>query len=115
MNKLVYWEIPSTDVQAAAEFFAALFGWEMTPSTDDYMMFKVEGGMGGGIQHVDEVPGHGVMTYVEVDDIPATLERVEQLGGTTLKPKTDIGQDYGFWASFIAPGGCRSVALYETP
>ena len=114
MNKLVYWEILTTDLQASADFFAGLFGWRMERSTDDYMMFHVEGGMGGGLQLVDEPPGHGLMTYVQVEDIPATLERIRELGGTVLTEKTDIGQGHGFWAGFEAPGGCRSVSLYAS-
>lgn len=115
MNKLVYWEILTTDLQAAADFFAALFGWRMERSTDDYVMFHVEGGMGGGIQLVDEPPGLGLMTYVQVEDIPTTLARVRALGGTVLRERTDIGRGDGFTGNFEAPGGCRSVGLYEAP
>ena len=52
MNGLCYWEIPSKDVAKSSAFYAKLFGWKMEPSTGDYMMFQVKGGLGGGIQRV---------------------------------------------------------------
>jgi predicted enzyme related to lactoylglutathione lyase len=113
VNGLCYWEIPSTNVAKSSAFYAKLFGWKMTPSGKDYMMFAVKGGMGGGIQKMKGAPGQGVMVYIEVKDIPATLERVVKLGGKVLKPKTEIGNDWGYWAAFRDPGGCTSVALWS--
>lgn len=112
MDKLVYWEIPTTDLEKTTAFFSALFGWKMEPTSDDYVMFQVEDGMGGGIQRVEKDPGHGVMAYVKVDDIPATLSRVQELGGKPLQPKTEIGNDWGYWASFQAPG-CPLLGLWS--
>lgn len=113
MNGLCYWEIPSTDVAKSSAFYAKLFGWKMQPSGKDYMMFSVKGGLGGGIQKVKKAPGQGVMVYIEVKDIPATLARVVKLGGKVLTPKTEIGNDWGFWAAFKDPGGCSSVGLWS--
>jgi uncharacterized protein len=113
VNGLCYWEIPSINVAKSSAFYAKLFGWKMTPSGKDYVMFEVKGGLGGGIQKVKKTPGQGVMVYVEVKDIPATLARVEKLGGKVLKPKTEIGNDWGYWAAFKDPGGCSSVGLWS--
>jgi predicted enzyme related to lactoylglutathione lyase len=106
MNGLCYWEIPSRNVSKSSEFYARLFGWKMTPSTDDYVMFSAKSGLGGGIQRVKQAPGSGVMAYVEVKDIPAMLRKVTGLGGKVVKTKTAIGNDWGFWAAFKDPGGC---------
>jgi len=107
MHHLAYWEIPSTDLGASSAFFAALFGWKMTPSTDDYVMFSVEDGIGGGIPEVEALPTQGIRIYIEVEDIPATLARVSELGGHPKTGKTEIGDGYGYWADFEEPGGCR--------
>lgn len=112
MDKLVYWEIPTTNLKKASAFFSALFGWKMEPSSERYVMFHVEDGMGGGIQEVDKHPGHGVQVYVGVKDIPATLARAEELGARTIKPKTEIGNDWGYWASFEVPG-CPHVGIWS--
>ena len=113
MNGLCYWEIPSRNVAKSAAFYAKLFGWKMTPSGKDYMMFKARSGLGGGIQTVKKAPGQGVMVYIEVKDIPATLKKVVKLGGKVLQPKTEIGNDWGYWAAFKDPGGCTGVALWS--
>ena len=106
MPHLVYWEIPSTDVAASSRFLADLFGWTMTPSTDDYMMFETGEGVPGGIQQSETPPSRGIRIYVGVDDIPATLERAASLGGTVVQPKTAIGGGHGYWGALEAPGGC---------
>jgi predicted enzyme related to lactoylglutathione lyase len=113
MNGLCYWEIPTTNVVGSAAFYSKLFGWKMTPSGVGYMMFQAKGGPGGGIQKVKKAPGHGVMVYIEVKDIPATLKRVKELGGKVIKTKTEIGNNWGFWASFKDPGGCTGVGLWS--
>ena len=113
MNGLCYWEIPSTNVAKSSAFYAKLFGWKMEPSTKDYMMFQAKSGLNGGIQKVKKTPGQGVMVYIEVKDIPATLEKVVKLGGKVLKPKTEIGSDWGYWAVFRDPGGSSSVGLWS--
>ncbi|MBM3331825.1 VOC family protein [candidate division WOR-3 bacterium] len=113
MNGLCYWEIPSRNVARSAAFYAKLFRWKMTPSGKDYMMFEAKSGLGGGIQKTQQAPGQGVMVYVEVKDIPATLARVVRLGGKVLKTKTEIGNDWGFWAAFKDPGGCSSICLWS--
>jgi predicted enzyme related to lactoylglutathione lyase len=113
VNELCYWEIPSRNVAKSAAFYSKLFGWKMTPSGKDYMMFSVKGGMGGGIQKVRKTLGQGVMVYVEVKDIPATLAKVVKLGGKLLRPKTEIGSDWGYWAAFKDPGGCTNVCLWS--
>ena len=113
MNNLCYWEIPSTDLTKSAEFYSKLFGWKMEKSGDEYMMFEVEDGLSGGIYLSKEKPGKGVLVYIKVADIPAMLAKVVELGGKVMKAKTEIGNDWGYWAEFEDPGGCRSVMLWS--
>jgi hypothetical protein len=107
VSKLVHWEIPSTDVPRSAAFYAELFGWQMQGWSDDYMLFSVEDGVGGGISKVEAMAGPAVTIYLGVDDIPATLARVEALGGRVVRPKTEIGGGMGFMAFFTDPCGCE--------
>ena len=107
MSRLCHWEIPSTDVGGSAKFYADLFGWRMQAFDATYTMFDVADGVGGGIQHVDSVPDPCIQVYVSVDDIPAALARVEELGGHSVMPKTEIGGGMGFMAFFTDPCGCQ--------
>jgi predicted enzyme related to lactoylglutathione lyase len=107
MNKLVHWEIPSTDLQKSSKFYSALFGWKIQSWSDTYAMFNVEDGVGGGIAKVEKMPEPGIDAYIGVDDIPAVLAKAEALGAKVEKPKTEIGGGMGFLAYFRDPCGCR--------
>ncbi len=100
MSKLCHWEIPSTDIASSMKFYGELFGWEFQGWSDDYTLFSVEGGIGGGLTKVEAMPAPGIRAYVEVDDIEATLAKVEELGGRVVEPKTEIGQGMGATAGF---------------
>lgn len=100
MNKLCHWEIPSTDIESSVRFYGELFGWEFQPWSEDYRLFSVEDGIGGGLTKVDTMPGPGIRAYVEVDDIDATLARAEELGGKVVEPKAQIGKGMGWTAAF---------------
>jgi uncharacterized protein len=107
MNKLVHWEIPSTDLSKSTKFYSALFGWKIQSWSETYAIFSVEGGVGGGIANVEKMPEPGIDVYVGVDDIPAVLAKAEALGGKVEQPKTEIGGGMGFLAFFRDPCGCR--------
>jgi predicted enzyme related to lactoylglutathione lyase len=46
------------------------------------------------------------------DDLAPMLSRVEQAGGSVVTPKTDIGNDFGFFAHFIDTEG-NKVGLHS--
>ena len=46
-------------------------------------------GIGGGVGASPDGSGH-VTFYVEVDDLDATLSKVEEMGGKTVMPPTEI-------------------------
>ena len=107
MSKLVHWEIPSTDLAVSTRFYTDLFGWSFAPWGDDYATFDVADGVGGGISKVEKMPAPCIEVYIGVADIPATLAKVETLGGKVIQPKTEIGGGMGNMAFFQDPCGCR--------
>lgn len=107
MNSLCHWEIPASDLKRSGDFYAQLFGWKMAGYSDNYIMFDVEDGIGGGIFKVEKMPEPCIDVYIKVADIPQTLKRVEELGGKIEKPKTEIGGGFGYYAFFRDPCGCR--------
>lgn len=112
-HSFVHVEFAAKDPKAAAEFYKALFGWKIEEMPDmDYVMFDAEPAPGGGFSRVDGEmykPGD-VVVYVSTDDIEASLAKVEELGGKTLLPKTEI-PGMGWFAFFSDPTGNR-VGLY---
>jgi predicted enzyme related to lactoylglutathione lyase len=81
------------DPDAAAEFYGALFGWDLEerlpPSAPgSYRIATVDGRDVGAIASSDD-PATWI-TYIAVDDADATAARVVELGGTAAEP-TDAG------------------------
>jgi uncharacterized protein len=83
----------TTDLDASEEFYAAVFGWTADRVTasdgSTYSLQRLDDQIVGGIYELNEqmrnmgVPPHWG-TYVEVDDVDATLERVKSEGGAVL-------------------------------
>lgn len=113
-HSIVHIEFPAAETAQSTEFYSKLFGWQVQHHPEmSYPTFAVEGGVGGGFPQVDGEmvqPGN-VLVYVSTDDIEASLARVEELGGQTVVPRTDI-PGIGFFAIFRDPTGNR-VALYS--
>ena len=94
-------DLSTTDVPAAKEFYASLFGWEyeehqMGPEMM-YALASVEGGTAAVIftQHGQEkemgAPPHWNV-YVSVDDVDAVAEKAKELGGNVMAGPFDAPQ-----------------------
>jgi uncharacterized protein len=108
-NKLVHWEIPVLDTNKAKEFYGKVFDWKFQSwgDADDYTLFVAAEDNGGALMKVDKMPAEpAIRVYIDVADIPAILKKVEELGGKTGQPKSEIGGGMGFAGSFIDPWGC---------
>jgi len=91
-NAVVHFEVMAQDRKKLGAFYTDLFGWKL--DTDNPMGYGViahsdnysKGGVGIGGGIFGDMPPEqsGVTFYVEVDDVEATLKKVEQLGGTRL-------------------------------
>ena len=114
-HEIMHVEFAASDPEAAARFYAALFGWEIgTAPGNGYVFFRPAAGPGGGFVPDDgslagrHRPGD-VLVHVRSDDIEADLAKAEALGGTVLVPKTALGGEDAF-AIVADPTGNR-VAL----
>jgi predicted enzyme related to lactoylglutathione lyase len=118
-NPVDWFEIPAADLDRAQRFYELVLEIQMArnemgtlkmawfPMTPDG-----DGATGSLVENEHYQPSHaGSMVYFSVDDIEATLERVEANGGRTLNPRTAIGE-YGFTAHFEDSEGNR-VALHS--
>ena|SRR5258708_4128858 len=106
-SPVVHFEVLGRDAAALRRFYAGAFGWQPGASEAplDYSMVYPggEGAIAGGIGRAPEGPGH-VTFYVGVDDIEAALERIAQLGGTTVQPPVRLPSGATF-ALFADPEG----------
>lgn len=108
-HPVVFYEVAGTDRDRLVEFYTSAFGWtaNAVPGPMPYTTIEPagEGGIAGGIGA--SPPGHEghVTWYVGTDDIEATLERIESLGGSRLMDPVDVPG--GRIAQFSDPEGHR--------
>jgi predicted enzyme related to lactoylglutathione lyase len=88
-------EIASSNPAVAGKFYADLFGWAQLEFPEmDYLMLQPESGATGAVVPLGESYFHfkpeTVLVYVSTDDVTASLEKAEKLGGKTVLPSTPI-------------------------
>lgn len=103
--------IPSRDLEGSQRFYGTVFDWEFTPNTEEYVLFSDCGGIGGGLTKGAQPSERGMLFFIAVDCIPATLDSIKAAGGTVELEKTPVGGP-GFYAIFRDPDGNR-VGLYS--
>ncbi len=90
-NPVVHFEIQSSGAPQLHQFYGDAFGWKVDANNPmNYGIVEAgEGGIAGGIS-----PSMGdenlVTFYIQVDDVAASLETIEKLGGKTVMPAMDV-------------------------
>jgi predicted enzyme related to lactoylglutathione lyase len=110
-GRIVHVNIPSLDLERSQRFYETVFGWEFTPNTKDYVLFSDCGGIGGGLTRRAAPADGGVLFFIGVERIPATLDAIRAAGGVVELEKTAVGGP-GFYAIFRDADGNR-VGLYS--
>jgi predicted enzyme related to lactoylglutathione lyase len=85
---VVHFDISGPNPEELQSFYGELFGWKITPVPEmNYALVDTQGGSGinGGIGGSQGGPGQ-VAFYVMDDDLQATLDKAESLGGKTTQP-----------------------------
>jgi predicted enzyme related to lactoylglutathione lyase len=92
-NPVVHFEVLGRDARKLQDFYTKLFDWKFSGSGDaNYNLVEaVPNGIGGGVGSGD---APSVTVYVEVPDPSATLKQVEEMGGQTVMPPTDLPGDH---------------------
>src|SRR5579884_1574411 len=105
-HPVIHFEIITKDPDALAAFYRQAFDWNIASSEIGgvsaggggmkYLIVRPDGtedpqrGINGGIgAPPDEYDGH-VTFYIHVDDVPAALKKIEDLGGTTMMPPQQL-------------------------
>jgi predicted enzyme related to lactoylglutathione lyase len=90
---LVWNELQSPDLDASAEFYGGLFGWELEESAgtqERYLMIKNADAYNGGIRELTPPAPPNWLVYFGVEDVERALAKVNQLGGSTIAGPIDI-------------------------
>lgn len=113
-GKICYLEIPATDIARSAEFYKRVFGWQIRKRGDGATAFDDTTGQVSGAWVLGRPPASrpGLLIYVMVDSVAASLEQVIANGGEVVQP---IGVDAPeITARFHDPAG-NVVGLYQEP
>jgi uncharacterized protein len=87
-------ELASPDMDASAEFYRELFGWQIEPMEGGgmpYLVIQNDGHSNGGIRPAQENEPCYWLVYFGADDINADTSKAAELGGTALVEPMDIG------------------------
>ena len=113
-GKICYIEIPATDIARSAEFYRGVFGWNIRQRGDGSTAFDDAVNEVSGAWVVGRLPAStpGLLVYVMVDSVAATLDAVVAKGGEIVQP---IGADAPeITARFRDPAG-NVIGLYQQP
>jgi len=113
-GKICYIEMPATDIARSAEFYKKVFGWQNRKRGDGSTAFDDSVGEVSGTWVLGRPPAAkpGLLFYIMVDSVAATIDAVVAHGGEIVQP---IGADAPeITTRFRDPGG-NVIGLYQQP
>ncbi len=121
-GRVVHFEIPFDDADRARGFYREAFGWDLMEMPGMSYTLATTGPSGdtgptepgfinGGMLR-RESPNEGPIMVIDVDDIDASLARIEELGGQTLLGRQAVGE-MG-WAAYFKDVEGNSMGLWQS-
>jgi predicted enzyme related to lactoylglutathione lyase len=113
-GKICYVEIPAVDIRRSAGFYENVFGWKTRQRGDGAIAFDDGVGEVSGTWVLGRPPATapGLLIYIMVDSVAATIDAVLAHGGELVQP---IGADAPeITARFRDPAG-NVLGLYQEP
>jgi len=111
-GKICYMEMPATDVARSADFYKKVFGWNIRKRGDSSIAFDdtVNEVSGAWVKGRPPQGNPGLMVYIMVDGVAATVDAIVANGGEIVQP---IGVDAPeITARFRDPAG-NVLGLYQ--
>jgi uncharacterized protein len=106
--------IPAPDLSKAKEFYERIFGWKVRENHPGpaYWFFE-SGNVGGAFDSKAQPAQRSIVLVIEVEDLPATIQDIIELGGTILQQRSRIGEaSDGYDAYFLDSNG-NKLGLYS--
>jgi uncharacterized protein len=113
-GKICYIEIPSTDIARSAEFYQRVFGWNVRRRGDGSTAFDDTTGEVSGSWVLARPPAAvpGLLAYIMVDSVAATVDLVVANGGEIVQP---IGVDAPEITARLRDPAGNVIGLYQQP
>jgi len=118
----IWYELMTSDPEAAEAFYRAVVGWNLADSGQPGMRYTIlsagDRGMGGLMALSDEAceagVGPGWLGYVGVPDTDGAAKRIAEAGGAIRRGPDDI-PNVGRFAMVADPGGATFMLLTPLP
>jgi predicted enzyme related to lactoylglutathione lyase len=103
-GKVCYIEIPAIDIHVSSTFYKTVFDWHIRQRSDGHVAFDDGVSEVSGTWVTDRKPTEtGILIYIMVDDIQATIALITANGGKITQP---VGMDAPeITARFSDPAG----------
>ena len=120
---LIWYELMTPDTEGSKAFYDDVVGWNISEPAPEFQGYRMigrsDGGFAGGVLPLtDEMQQHGArptwLGYIGVDDTDTAIASIEQAGGKTLMPATDIA-NVGRIAMVADPQGVPFYVMKPTP
>jgi predicted enzyme related to lactoylglutathione lyase len=113
-GKICYIEMPATDIAKSAEFYKRVFGWNIRKRDNGTTAFDDAAGEVSGSWVLGRPPSAkpGLLIYLMVESVVATVEAVVAAGGRIVQPTGADAPE--ITARFCDPGG-NVIGLYQQP
>ncbi len=112
-NPVVHFEIGCRDSARSQAFYQDVFEWEIEQEGPSMNIHTgSDQGIQGHITSLGHEPHHYINIYIRVEDIPATLDKIEEKGGKRMVGPVPLPHGEHF-AWFTDPDG-NMVGLLST-
>lgn len=121
-GRFIWYELITTDPAGAKAFYGDVVGWTsqaMPMPGGDYTVLQADGnGVGGVMEIPPDAKAAGTPPnwtgYIAVDDTDAAADKVKSLGGSVMRPATDI-PGVGRFAVVADPTGAVFAIMTPIP
>jgi uncharacterized protein len=113
-GKICYLEIPTTNIERSVAFYQAVFGWKTRRRGDGAIAFDDASGevSGAWVTGRPAAGTPGLLLYVMVDSVAATIARIIGEGGRIVQP---LGMDAPEITARFADLDGNVLGLYQEP
>jgi hypothetical protein len=110
-NSISYIQIPAPDPLRSGEFYATVFGWNIRGDVQHLGFDDPSGYVSGAFiagRAVSREPG--VLPYLYVDDVDATLVKAAENGGEVVTPRYDEGN---LWVATLRDPAGNVIGVWQ--
>jgi predicted enzyme related to lactoylglutathione lyase len=110
-NSITYIQIPAENPSALASFYTSVFGWSKRGDGDHVSFGDASGYVIGAFvtgRTISREPG--ILPYVYVDSVEATLAKATANGAEIVRPRYDEG---GLWVATIRDPAGNVIGVWQ--